>query len=472
MKMTIKTATWLLGVVLVSAATGAAQSPADADSASRDYRAPLEGFALQPPAGGEKSARRVPTILVQWTKQDPKTSRTLWTLRVYRTTFQNPRADIQDYAEAIRERLGIQVGAKIDELSYLDAAGCPAIQILGHVAEKTSTDATGLKSQIPQTFFRQAWFLRKPGEFLVLDFATVEERSEQLAATWDKLLSSVELFDPNVYLRRQEENIQRAGVLLTNLSGEAIQSALPTTPRWFLVRKDGANVGWLCMRGRPVRRNKVAGYEIDSWMMLQLPDQPVRLVCQRQFTDPSMSMELWSGRVQFGSGEQSALFVEDGLRQGGLIIATLNDGRRQTAERKEISGKMIGMYLPKAVGTLLPSLLDPSKPAGYTFAEYDRQMNDFRMRTVTVIGSEQLNGRQAVKIADQPEADAEAVTYWVDEKGQILQSLSPDGLLSVSTGEQAVLTAYPNARSVIGQMNQTSPAPQTGQKPRRGKRMR
>jgi hypothetical protein len=245
---------------------------------------------------------------------------------------------------------------------------------------------------------------------------------------------------------------------LNGLTGEAIQSALPQTPHWFLVQKNDTPVGWLCMQGRPVRRNREAGYEIRSWAMFQIPNQPVRLIQQRQFTNPKMTMGLWSGRVQFGSGQQSALLVEDGLRQGNMIIATLTDGQRVDNEKKKIPEKMFGMYLPRAVGTLLPSLLDRTQPAGYTFAEYDRQVNDFQIRTVTVVGPERIDVKgkfvQAVKITDQPAVDSEPLTFWVDENGKVLQSRSPDGLVSVSVRPEDVLRAFPNARAVIAKMNQ------------------
>jgi hypothetical protein len=459
---------WMLGLVLVVAAAGGAQ-PAGEDSASetpaaeiqRAYRSPMEGFALKPPAGAVRTDTQGPAVLAQWTMQDPQSGETLWTLRVYRTTFRNREANIRDYAQAVTETLTLREGMKIGDLTYMDVAGCPAIQITGGTKEQIVTDTTGIRSKLPATQLRQAWFLRGPGEFLVTEFAVVGNESERLNTTWENLLSSIELFDAKTFQLEQERNIKQAGVFLNHLTSEAVERALPRTPRWFLVYQSDKPVGWLCMQGRPARRNRIAGYEICSWAMFQLSDQPVRLIRQQQFADPKFSMGQWQGRIQIGSGEQSALLVEDGLRQGPLIVSTFHDGLRQTNVEKTIPRDVTGMYLPKAVGVLLPSLLDRTKTAAYTFAEYDRRKNDFQMRTVSVVGPERIDLRgkfvDAVRITDQPTADAEAVTFWVDETGRVLQSRSPDGFLRVSASQKDVLKVYPNARGVINQLNQTQP---------------
>lgn len=459
---------WMcMGTFLVLAASCGAQPGTEHAVAGREtrYRAPLEGFALRPPPGAQKTTQRIPAILAQWTRSAPESGETLWTLRVYRTTFRNRQADVRDYAQAVKETLKLRPDLQVDDLNFLNLGEVPAIQVTGKTKEKVVTDAMGINTKVPSTELRQVWFLRGPGEFLVLDFVTVGNRLEWTNRLWETLVSSVELFDPAVFLQEQEKRIQRAGVFLNRLTGEAIQHALPKTPRWFLVRKDDTSVGWLCMQGRPTRKKHVAGYEIRSWAMFQLPGQPVRLVRQMQFTDPNMSMGLWSGRIQLGSGEQSVLFVEDGLRQGRMILATWNDGRRMATERKDIPEMMFGMYLPRAVGTLLPALLDRTNPAGYTFSEYDRQINDFQVRTVMVVGPERIprNGKlvEVVRITDQPTADAEPVTFWVDPDGKVLQTRSPDGLVSAAASEEDVLNVYPNARAVITRMNRTQPKKQS-----------
>lgn len=449
--------------VFVVAATAGGQSAEPAGGEQGMYRARLEGFALRPPAGAQKTEQRIPGVLAEWTRQDPKTAQTLWTLRVYRTTFRNHEANIRDYAQAVKERLSLRPGATIDAMDFGDVAGCPAMYLAGRVAGQVRTDATGMESKLPPTHFRQAWFLRGPGEFLVLDFVRTEDSPDRLETTWKGLISSVELFDAEEFLREQREHIRRGGVFLKALRPEAVQKILPRKPRWFLVRQDGKLIGWLCRQGRSARRDKVAGYEICSWAMYQPPSQPPRLLRQQEFTDPKMSMDIWNGRVQLGSGEQAALLAEDGLRQGRVILTTFHDGRRQVNETKTMPEAVIGMYLPRLVGALLPSLLDRTKPAAYTFAEYDRRVNDFQMRTVAVVGPDRVEQKgklvPAVKITDQPTADAEPVTFWVDAAGRVLQSRSPDGWVSSSASEEEVLSVYPNARSIITQMNQTQPPP-------------
>lgn len=454
---------WMRGlglrICLLAVCSGGTSAETNAERET-PYRSPLEGYALCPPAGAQRTVQRIAGVLAEWTRQDPQTGQTIWTLRVYRVNFRDRRPGVREYAQAVRERIQENNGAFVEELSFLDAAGRPAILLAGRTAERTVTDATGMESRLPPTVFQQAWFLRDRGEFLVVDFVAADANlsPQKRNALWKRLLASVELFDPTEFLLAQQEAIKRGSAFLKNLQPRDIQNALPNQPRWFLLRKDGRLAGWLCRRGRVARPNRSAGYELTSWSFLQLPDQPVRLLRQREFADASMTQDSWSARVQFGSGPQATVLSEDGLRQGRLILATFQDGPQQISEQKNLSAGVIDLYLPPLVGSLLPALLDRTQPTAYTFASYDRRINDFQMRTVAIVGPETIehDGRfvPAVKITDQPAADAEAVEMWVDKQGDILQTRSPDGLVSTRVSEKEALRAFPNALAILAEMNQ------------------
>ena len=125
--------------------------------------------------------------------------------------------------------------------------------------------------------------------------------------------------------------------------------------------------------------------------------------------------------------------------------------------QKKLPESVKDIYLPKALGMVLPVLVDRSRKAVYTFAEYAGAENDFHMRTFTVTGPEliQHNDKwvKAVKITDQPSTGAEPIVLWVDVKGNVLRSRSPDGLISESVTPEAVRRTYPRAKSIIARMN-------------------
>jgi hypothetical protein len=215
-------------------------------------------------------------------------------------------------------------------------------------------------------------------------------------------------------------------------------------------------VGWLCVQGGPARKDQISGYEIRSWAVYRIAGRPIRLVRNYMFTDPKLKIEKWRLHIQIGSGSAASALVEDGVRQGGLVVVTLSDIRGQTDRQRKVPQGVMDIYLPKTVSMVLPRLLDLKQKAAYIFAEYAGDSNDFRMRTFTVVGPGRVRTGeqwvQAVKATDQPTRHSEPVTLWLDEKGLLLRSEAPDGSSQELMPVEEILKIFPNARRELNAM--------------------
>jgi hypothetical protein len=106
------------------------------------------------------------------------------------------------------------------------------------------------------------------------------------------------------------------------------------------------------------------------------------------------------------------------------------------------------------VGTILPRLIDLSKPAGYAFASYSSQDNKFKLRTITVIGPEKitLDGRQidAIHLTDVEEANEESASdLWVDAKGMPLRIKGPGWPDIETSTRDEIVVKIPESSKII-----------------------
>jgi hypothetical protein len=125
-----------------------------------------------------------------------------------------------------------------------------------------------------------------------------------------------------------------------------------------------------------------------------------------------------------------------------------------------LTGELAGIYLPKALGLLLPGLVDLGKTGGYTFAEYSATENDFRMRTFEVVEPEVISAegksQAAMKVTDRPNFNTEPTVLWLNTKGKVLRSKNPNGLVNRVAAREEVLEAFPEAEKVIENMKRVS----------------
>ncbi len=463
-RTTIIALAWLacLGLLLTKsfAAPTATAVPATLGQASR-YTDEMNGFSIRPPKGGSLAQSRQTSCLAQWVCHRPKSDKLLWSLSIHRSDTKVAWPDIRAAAQALQAELG-QAGAKVEAAKFLTICNLPAVNFSGTIAGAKQLGPAGGTTKLPDTCFRQVWIQLQPGQYFVVKWDSVSLPGTFLDATWAKTLASLELQDTRKVIRQKTANARRAYELLwKSLSDEKLGLALPAKPQWFLIRQGDKPVGWTSIEARRVRCKGTDGFEVRLWAMTRIPGQKVRLSREVMFVGAKLSMELWQSRVQVGSGAQAGLVVEQGLRQQDMVVVAIDENGRAEQRQKKLPESVKNILLPKAIGILLPKLIDLTQtPAAYTFAEYDSGKNDFRMRTFTVIGSAEVNidGRiiSAIKVTDKPSANAKPLTLWLSSRGEILLSQAPGGLQAEKTTREKVLAIFPKAEAVISQINRAS----------------
>ncbi len=435
-----------LSLILAGAAVLAATSPpAVADGATvklgKRYMAPLYGFSLRPPAGTQRRRERIGTEVVTWTRRDPKTGAIAWSLKVQRSVKQSEKIDLDTYADALAKSLSNKGNFKTKKVGTIKVAGAKAIDLRG-----TTGKDLGL-------WQRQVWVLVAPRRFLIFLMTGPADDRGRLNRVLNAVLGTLALSDPEEAWKRRRENTQRAAKFLLALEEKDFRDALDEKPAWFLMRYEGKTVGFLRKKLSPGREKGSDGYELRSHAMFQLPEDRMRLMKRVMFVTPALGMERWKEQLQVGSGRNAMTLAEDGIRQDRLIVCMVDRNGKIDTQKVRAPQKI---YLPRALGELLPRIVDLDQRVGYTFAAYSTSTNGFEMRTFTVEGPETFrHGGKAVrgvKATDQVAGDVEPATLHLDRRGRLLKMETPDGLNMVAADRAEVLDAFPRAESVIGAM--------------------
>jgi hypothetical protein len=210
------------------------------------------------------------------------------------------------------------------------------------------------------------------------------------------------------------------------------------------------------------------GFSVRSYAMVQLPDQPVRVMRRVLFSTPDGQIDRWNDYLEVGQGRERIVQAEDGLKRKDLILIDISQGEKSRSGRdrgktrsmkKRISDQALAIYLPKVHEAIIYRLIDTKSPeyVGYVFGPYNRQYGRFDMRTIAVVGAERIEvaGRTvtATKISDQKHYDVEPSTVWVDDKGHVLRITNEDGLVIEQADRQTVLQKFPRAVQTIARLS-------------------
>ena len=236
-------------------------------------------------------------------------------------------------------------------------------------------------------------------------------------------------------------------------------AAIVTQPRWYLLKLKDKNVGFTRTIETAATRQGAKGYEVITWVMFQQAKTERRFGRRAMFTTADRKLERWNEALLTGEGRNTRRDSEEGMKQAKMIVCYVspNGGSMQT-HKKTLNPPVIrAIYLPRAMGAILPRLVDLKKPATYAFAVYNSSTNDFDMRTFTVVGPQQIDLQartlSAIRITDRMAADAEVATLWVDGDGVLLRMKTTDGLVMDQSTRTGILRRFPGAQSQIDQSN-------------------
>jgi hypothetical protein len=442
---------WLV-ILAVSAtpAAGAPTAPAEPKDApatrpagaavelDKRYMDPIHGFSLRPPLGTERTRESGATVLVKWSRRDEKTLALVWTLAAQKATEAKKEIDPNAYAEALVKNLAAKSDFKADSVKH------------GKMGEAPTIDLTGTIGGVARLWQRQTWALGKDGDITILSITGPQDMKDQLNGIYDTVMGTLELNDPKKALDERKENVARGTEFLKNLKDARVAAALSGDPQWFLLRLKGEDMGFVAQKEFTTPVDRVDGSAVQSWVWMQLPGDKPRMLLRKMFLTPDRSFERWAEDLRIGADKDSVRILEDGLKQDDMIVCTVTVGPANPQRLKKQAPQ--DFYLPRVVHALLPRLVDLTKPAAYTFASYNSQLNTFDMRTFTVIGPQKITVNQsqveAIKVTDQGAADTEPAVLWVNAKGLVLRMSTSDGLLMEAVPKTVIIQRFPKADDV------------------------
>lgn len=440
--MTTRTFITTLGTAAVCLLMICLPAYADDDALGQRYTDPLHGFSLRPPAETERIRQSSPGLLVSWHKRDAATGAIAWTLGVAETIEPSEPSDLRQYATALRQKLQNEQNFQVESEAIKPVAGRPAIHLQG---------ITGGGLRLWQ---RQVWVQAQPQRFLVFIASGPETRKDDLDKLMDSVLATLRVEDPTAAIERRRKALQRGEELLDGLTPEQMGKILGgNEPRWYLVKMKGRTVGFMWQKSAVGKWQDIDGYVVHNVLMVRLPDDSPRRMWRRMFVSGDRSEEHWQQRLEIDSGDESVTIIEEGLKQNDRLVATVRSGEHRQSHDKELPSHVRGIYLPEALGAMLPRVPDLSQKASYGFARYEARANTFEMRMFTVEGEREVTiaGEtvQAVRATDQPSLDAEQTELLLDREGNLLRMTTAEGLVMELSTAAAIARQFPQARQMV-----------------------
>jgi hypothetical protein len=424
-----------LPIVLALTCSCSLSAEADVPLAPR-YVDALNGFSLRPPAGAQRRREYSPAKLGTWNRRDAKTGAIDLTLTVLHRIESQEAIDIEPYSKLLAQKLAREEQFKVDTLQLTTAGGKQAIDLRGRPGGKV-----GL-------WQRQVWVWSRPGEFLILVFSGPQNATKEILATSLGVQQSLQIVDPTTERETRRAKLLRGENLLDGLARKQFEKAFRPGEHWYLLRLADRDAGYMFVGTSAASRDGTDGYEARSFVKIQAQksgDEP-REVRRMHYSTADRSLELWKESLVIGSGVQAKRSLEEGIKQGDLIVAQLRRGTQEKSHKRQLSPAVMGIYLPRAFGMVLPRLVDLAKPQAYAFSVYTTMANDFDMRTLTVLGPETLTigsrEVEAVHVTDQAAADAEPADLWVNAEGILLRMTTADGFVMEETTRAAIIRRF------------------------------
>jgi hypothetical protein len=462
----------LLMVSLAFAAANAQETQIPA-LAQRPYVDKLNGFSLRPPAQAVRIREKSASLLVRWEQRDAATGAIAWTFSVSRFEQANADLTLDQYAAALAQNLRQAEGFEVESTQLIERCGKKSIMIQGLTAKPL------------RQWRRQEWVLVNHDGVLLFEIVgpvTMRDRLGQLA---ESIMASAAFLDPEVELARQRESIDRGMALLKEIDEGRIRGSIESAPQWFTMRLKGKPIGWAVQMERVATRDKSSGLELRMGTILTLPDGS-RSQKQVIFVSFDGRVEHWSDRLLLTANGNTTLISEKGFRQDEAILCSGRQGEQTWEQQKAMPPGMLerdviqqvernmpqaspdqkaaaiksmlitvqDFYLSRATGMILPRLMDLSSLQAYSFAVYNTRINDFELRTFTLLGksSIDLNGAKvsAVHLTDVSAGGESApADWWLDEGGRMLRLSTDDGFVMESAPQEDVFNQDPRARQAI-----------------------
>jgi len=315
---------------------------------------------------------------------------------------------------------------------------------------------------------RDVWVQLDDHRFLVLRATGPTDRADEVAAAAETAAGTLRLFDPAATRAKLERDLARGSALLEELDADTLRAALTPGDDWFALVRSGKVAGFVHIRRQWDRQDRTEGLRVVTETAVMGPapdgtggdDERRTFARENAFCSFDRTFEQWeSFSVVFDGADEQSRHRAFGIRQHDLLLTQTVIGPGQTRDRP-VKVPM-GIYLPRAMASVAPVLLDRSQTGGYAFGQYDDAGGEIEMRTLTVTGAATitLGGEtfHAVALTDQAGPGAPPTRIAIDDAGRILTLKRPDGTVLQRTTEQAIRSRFAEALNLlarVGRMQQ------------------
>ncbi|MBS3733358.1 MAG: hypothetical protein KGY99_00330 [Phycisphaerae bacterium] len=439
-------AVWLAVLSILSYA-GAADPATRPALRYVDYR---HGFSLSPPLGAQRLRAPSPSRLVSWRMRDAETNAIRWTLSVHRAVEGEPVVDLAAHAKLLAARL--KRGENFD---------VKAAEVVDHRDGK-AIELRGVSPGRARFYQRQLWVPADKRRFIFLKLTGPAGQREVLNGVFDAVAATFEVVDPATAAQQRQARLDRGRTLLDKLDTERVLTAVHAEPRWFLMRRGDAAVGFLRIVEETETRGGVRGVHIETWAYVRVAERPPRRVRRELFAAADRSAEKWIERAWVGrdDGRPRRAYAISATMADDIIACTVtrhgDRGPQSKRVEREIPPGNVGLYLPQAFVELLPRLVERDAPVAWALATYNAAANGFDMHTFAVAGPDdiEIDGEMvtATRCMEQRAADRTGATVWLDETGLPLRIVDAGGLITEATDKASVLKAFGRAERIVAEM--------------------
>ncbi len=460
------------------------EAPSTQPALGPAFSSQAAGISLRPPAGSKTITRAGSEAIVEFINEEAKT-----TLRVTHVSLTKPipltipastpgPVINGEKDKGLLEMTAAQLTRNMPNSKVLRQNVMP---LAGHDAGILMLRATnGVQHQLIQQAIIQAneqsyynIIYSTPGESFDKPVDQPSDAERLAVKTFEAVLDSVQVMDPEKLRLDQEDRLFRTRSLLVNWTDQKLKSVL-VPEQYIRVIRDGKDIGYSYIVEEPETIGTIPGLKIGI-RSRTVPEGGQQIDGETWYhVSFDRKIENWSSiwlftggtekyhATEFGSSEQRRKPVAIDRLKGddiGPVPTTQRSFRGENLGVKlvdvytlavhrvnkkvtlpDVERVLPPFYLPQALGHLLPRLMPTNEPRGYLFASYLSGEAQVKLRyiDVGVLSTLRFNGKkiEAYPITDRFGYDGAITTHYVDQNHKYI-------------GSESVFVSDAGVRSVI-----------------------
>lgn len=336
------------------------------------------------------------------------------------------------------------------------------------------------RSEVRFTSEQQAWLRQeavirtRPTEFFILLLVTPAADHDVARSCFEQIVQSFQVLRSEAVQQEIDAALARGTALLQSAAaGQPDITAGVSPERYLRIMRDGKDVGFVetLEAAEAVRHHE--GIQLLQRVWMFEDDGSFKLMQEREFLSRDLSYEQWENRVYVvqqtkGQPPRVAMSGENGIRQDDqLLVEYLPKSKSGKDAEKAI--EVEPSYASGSWGTLLPRVVDLSKPELYAFSMYDGDRRGLVLRTFRVVGPTQtvIAGRTttAYRIEDSEGLVPPVTEVYVDKSGHILR-ISAEAIEMMAATRAEVEVIYrervEQSQALLQQLAKEAVAPTDG----------